>query len=88
MTSRTPQQQREYMRTYMRDRRASRRTARIFDHAHRVTASSFDIGNRHELRDGPGALRRASPAPVPINGPAAHKASAIGRLEAVAPLTA
>ena len=54
MTSRTPQQQREYMRTYMRDRRASRRTARIFDHAHRVTASSFDIGNRHELRDGSG----------------------------------
>jgi len=53
---RTPEQQREKMRLYMRTRRASRRASHIqvTSHDHIVKASIYDIGRR-ELRDGSGA---------------------------------
>ena len=52
---RTPEQQREKMRLYMRTRRASRRASHIqvTSHDHIVRASIYDIG-RKELRDGSG----------------------------------
>lgn len=50
---RAPEQKREYMKTYMRQRRAER--IRVTSHDHIVKASTYDIG-RKELRDGSGVL--------------------------------